>query len=107
MIACSRGYPSCRSRPRPGPISSPVTPFAHLSWRMREMVGVTDRQSDFEHLQFERHSDHIVEVILHRPPVNAVDESFIGELGAAAEVIECDRSIRVAIVSSAASAFMV
>ena len=62
---------------------------------------------DLQHIRVERRDDHITDVVLDRPPVNALDERFIEELDAVAGHLADAGRTRVVVLSSAHDAFMV
>ncbi len=62
---------------------------------------------DLQHIRVERRDDHITDVVLDRPPVNALDERFIDELDAVAGHLADAGRTRVVVLSSAHDAFMV
>ena len=62
---------------------------------------------DLEHIRVERRDEHITDVVLDRPPVNALDEQFIAELDEVAGHLADEGRARVVVLSSAHDAFMV
>jgi enoyl-CoA hydratase len=57
------------------------------------------------HVLLER-NESVCEVILNRPPVNALNEELVNELGAALQQVEKDKDVRVVIIRSAVSSFV-
>lgn len=62
---------------------------------------------DLDHIRVTRRNEHITDVVLDRPPVNALDEQFISELDAVATHLSTEGRARVVVLSSAHEAFMV
>jgi enoyl-CoA hydratase/carnithine racemase len=60
-----------------------------------------------QHIRLTRRSGEVAEVVLDRPPVNALDERLIAELDEVARHLSGPGRARVVVVSSAVDAFMV
>ncbi len=58
-----------------------------------------------QHVLVEK-KESVCEVILNRPPVNALNEELVNELGATLQQVETDKDVRVVIVRSALSSFV-